>query len=223
MNLDESLGGSSFNGQENGDGYNGSERPLKKARFAWQVKGKYHLKNEDNDPAKISGTECTAPETAGPSGSGSDSSNDDIGTEQDIKAIGGYLLNKNFDALYSEVDDPDKYGFKPSNRNLSYRDNSKSNIITPSTTLPEEIINHSRNLISQDNTESKNFKPTDAQIGSSQVPLSRYIFPTDDSSDELEFVPVSMVENYTEEQCIARWQARQVIAIVFVLIFYLPM
>ncbi|KAJ8714627.1 hypothetical protein PYW07_002852 [Mythimna separata] len=212
MNLEESSEGSSCNGQENGDGSNGSERPLKKARFAWQVKGKYHLKNENNDPAKISTTESTVPETAGPSGSGSNSSNsNNIDTEQDIKTISGYSLNKNFDTLNSVFNEPDKSGLKPSKRNLGSRENSISNIFTPSATLAEEILNNTRNFISQDNTECKIVKPIDAQIGNSEVPISNYMFQSDDNCDEFEFGIMSMMtpQKYTEDQCIARWQAKQ--------------
>ncbi|CAK1580941.1 unnamed protein product [Parnassius mnemosyne] len=40
--------------QENGDQTMDSERPLKKARFAWQVKGKHHLKNDTSENNKAS-------------------------------------------------------------------------------------------------------------------------------------------------------------------------
>ncbi|XP_041980790.1 uncharacterized protein LOC121734324 [Aricia agestis] len=49
MNISESADESSCSSckrQENGDSTTETDRPLKKARFAWQVKGKYHLKNE---------------------------------------------------------------------------------------------------------------------------------------------------------------------------------
>ncbi|KAJ8718562.1 hypothetical protein PYW08_002799 [Mythimna loreyi] len=211
MNLEESSEVSSCNGQENGDGFNGSERPLKKARFAWQVKGKYHLKNENNDPAKISTTESTACETAGPSGSGCNSSNsNNIDTEQDIQTISGYSLNKNFETLDS-VNDADKSGLKPNRRNLSSRESPSSNSFMSSSTLPEEILKDSRSFTYQNKTESKVVKPIDAQTGVSQVPISNYMFQSDDNCDEYEFGLMSMMttQNYTEDQCIARWQAKQ--------------
>lgn len=56
----ESRGQSSCRGQEDGDG---SDRPLKKARFAWQVKGK-HPKNDTNpvftSPEETQGSASTA-------------------------------------------------------------------------------------------------------------------------------------------------------------------
>lgn len=52
MDYIKSTGESLFKGREDGDAATGSERPLKKARFAWQVKGKYHLKNDTDETNK---------------------------------------------------------------------------------------------------------------------------------------------------------------------------
>lgn len=191
MNSEEQSGGSSSSGQENGDGSNGSERPLKKARFAWQVKGKYHLKNENNDPVKISTMGSIAPEDAGPSGSGSNSSTiDNIGSEQNIKTIGGYLLNKDFNV----VDGLDKSALNPS----KIADNIKK----------------TRSFSPQEEPLKKDF-------ASSQYIPSKYLLANSDTSNSDELAPISWVEikNYSEDECIARWQARQVTIRIFPLFF----
>lgn len=59
MNNNENNIGGSSSGQENGDPKPKQDRPLKKARFAWQVKGKHHLKtdsseNNNNEPSTAS-------------------------------------------------------------------------------------------------------------------------------------------------------------------------
>ncbi|CAB3221717.1 unnamed protein product [Arctia plantaginis] len=106
MNTTETAEGSSCKGQENGDASNESERPLKKARFAWQVKGKYHLKNDANDTVKASSTTSPDPDTALPSGSGSSSSNRD--TEQKLEIFGDYLMKQDFQTLDCVISAPDE-------------------------------------------------------------------------------------------------------------------
>lgn len=49
MNSGQSSRESSSCGQENGAALSDPERPLKKARFPWQIKGKHHLKNQTNE------------------------------------------------------------------------------------------------------------------------------------------------------------------------------
>ncbi|CAG4943523.1 unnamed protein product [Parnassius apollo] len=55
-------GNSSDYRQENGDQTMDSERPLKKARFAWQVKGKHHLKHDTLKNNKASDNLSDEPE-----------------------------------------------------------------------------------------------------------------------------------------------------------------
>nr|XP_049702510.1 uncharacterized protein LOC126055830 [Helicoverpa armigera] len=173
MNLDESAGCSSSKGQENGDASNGSERPLKKARFAWQVKGKYHLKNETSGQPKTSTTESIdPPAVAGSSGSGS---SNNIGTEQNLERLGDYLMKQDFNTLDSVMAEPDNSHLNPS---------------------------------ATDNFQYPRY------VSSRVEALPRHILQTDynyNDDDEMESVPMSLVPSqcYTEDQCIARWQARQ--------------
>ena len=194
MNSEESSGSSSCNGQENGDGYSGSERPLKKARFAWQVKGKYHLKNENNDPAKISTTESTASDMAGPSGSesyASDISNIDMTTE----------INKNLCTSDSVVDEPDKSVTRTSTGNLDCEDKPDS-VSSPEATVFTDILNPQKSFSSQEHAESLALNSIESLIGRSQEKLAQCsILPFYNFHDWLES---------SEEECIRRWQFRQV-------------
>lgn len=55
MNFGESSGDSSSDAQENGASASSDcERPHKKARFPWQIKGKHHLKNQTIEPIESS-------------------------------------------------------------------------------------------------------------------------------------------------------------------------
>ncbi|XP_075979617.1 uncharacterized protein LOC142978895 [Anticarsia gemmatalis] len=91
MNTPETAGESSRKGRENGDASNESERPLKKARFAWQVKGKYHLKNDINETVKTPTETAFSPDVS--EISGSSSNNDNRDTEQKLEILGDYLKN----------------------------------------------------------------------------------------------------------------------------------
>ncbi|KAG6461372.1 hypothetical protein O3G_MSEX012583 [Manduca sexta] len=168
MNITKSSGESSCRGQENGDSSTGSERPLKKARFAWQVKGKYHLKNDIPDPPNNA-----APTTTSDRATTSNAS--DMGTEQNLEMLGDYLLKQDFNTLDSVIADSEK------------------SLLTPSTSISTEKIQYPRYVSSYDNNESSRGSRT-SQENSDVVSL-----------------PMSMVvsQNYTEDECIARWQARQ--------------
>lgn len=109
----------SCKGREDGDGPTGSERPLKKARFAWQVKGRYHLKNDISE-AKAATSSSAAVET-----SESRSTSTDVNvTEQNLEILGDYLLKQDFNTLDSVIAEPEKSLLTPStiisNANVSY-------------------------------------------------------------------------------------------------------
>lgn len=106
MNKAETAEGSSCKRQENGDASNESERPLKKARFAWQVKGKYHLKNETNDTVKASSTTLPDPDVALTSDSGSSTSS--INTDQKLEILEDYLMEQDFKTLDRVISASDK-------------------------------------------------------------------------------------------------------------------
>lgn len=170
MNTPETTGESSCKRQENGDGSTGSERPLKKARFAWQVKGKYHLKNDTGESgASLQHNECQTP------GSSSQSSASNLvgNTEQNLEILGDYLLKQDFNTIDSVITDSDKSLLKPS-----------SSISTGSVEYPRYVSTFERSAAG--NSGSRR------------------------SVDRL--IPMSMVTThaYNEDQCIARWQARQV-------------
>ncbi|KAJ2949538.1 hypothetical protein O0L34_g15458 [Tuta absoluta] len=171
MNTSETSGEPSCKRQENGDALTGSERPLKKARFAWQVKGnrKYHLKNDASE-AKTPAT--TSSESGKPNSSQNESISHDLvgSTEQNLEILGDYLLKQDFNTLDSVIADSDK------------------SLLKPSTSLSKEKLEYPRYVSSYDN--------------SSNTSISR---------DDHMSMTLSMVasQTYNEDQCIARWQARQ--------------
>lgn len=175
MNISDSVGESSSKRQENGDAPSGSERPLKKARFAWQVKGRYHLKNETNDPNGPSTALANEADRAGPSSESKECSSSFVGnTEQNLEILGDYLLKQDFNTLDSVITDTDK------------------SLLTPSTRISTDTQPYPRYVCSYDSNRSSTF--------------------TSNSGDsEHEVIPMSVVvtNNYSEDQCIARWQARQ--------------
>lgn len=172
MNIPDSTGESSCKRQENGDASNGSERPLKKARFAWQVKGKYHLKNESTEVKASSGSSNDT-ENAGSSTQSETKSSLVGNTEQNLEILGDYLLKQDFNTLDSVITDSEK------------------TLLKPSTSVTSEKIEYPIYIRSCDRTNSRT------------TGISR----TEEMS-----IPMSMVvtPNYSEDQCIARWQARQV-------------
>ncbi|KPJ09884.1 hypothetical protein RR48_05086 [Papilio machaon] len=142
-----------------------SERPLKKARFAWQVKGKYHLRNETSENIAFRSDDL------GQAGSSSGNVSSDLvgNTEQNLEILGDYLLKQDFNTLDSVITDNDKTLPNTSNDKLEY---------------PIYVSSYSRGSSS-----------------SSRISSDR----------SYSALPVSMVlsPSYTEDQCIARWQARQ--------------
>lgn len=176
MNIAETAGGSSRKGQENGDASNESERPLKKARFAWQVKGKYHLKNDANETAKPSTAATSDPDV--PESSSSTSNNHNRGTEQNLEILGDYyLMKQDFNSFDSVIVTPEQ------------------SLLTPSTSISNERLPYPRYVSSYEQNVTNNG-------------LKR----SSESNDDLNCLPVSMVfsQNFTEDQCIARWQTKQV-------------
>lgn len=176
MNIPETAGEHSCKRQENGDASTGSERPLKKARFAWQVKGKgkYHLKNDSPD-SKSSFTASEELEKPGPSQSESNNHSLVGNTEQNLEILGDYLLKQDFNTLDSVITDPDK------------------SLLKPSASISPEKLDYPRYVSSFDNNGSRA-----SRTESVAIPMC--------------FLPQSY--SYTEEQCIARWQARQVTKIL---------
>lgn len=182
MNLSGASSESSSKRQENGDITTETERPLKKARFAWQVKGKYHLRNEINEESSSS-TVTSGSENAGTSSESDNPHNLAGSTEQNLEILGDYLLKQDFNTLDSVIADSEK------------------SILKPCRDIVPETIQYSKYDITGNNVPHNNI--------SHSKQITRY------SST----VPMSMVDevpSITEEQCIARWQARQVIiALVF--------
>lgn len=107
MNIPCSYGESSCKRQENGD-ETGSDRPLKKARFAWQVKGKYHLKNEFPEHEKSAAVSTRDSIPAGSSDSESDTNDLVTSTEHNLEILGDYLLKQDFNTLDTVITDCDK-------------------------------------------------------------------------------------------------------------------
>ncbi|KAG7300187.1 hypothetical protein JYU34_015736 [Plutella xylostella] len=166
---------SSCKRQENGDVAAGSDRPLKKARFAWQVKGKYHLRNDTSETDKPS-TANRDPDNAGTSSDSENDSNDLVGnTEQNLEILGDYLLKQDFNTLDSVITDSDKSLLKPC-----------PNISPGKLSYPRYVSTY--------------------ETGGASHNSSDY------SSRDNVSIPMSMVHqspSFSEDQCIARWQARQ--------------
>ncbi|VVC87430.1 uncharacterized protein LOC126966863 [Leptidea sinapis] len=167
---DSTAGEPSCKRQENGDApiELETDRPLKKARFAWQVKGKYHLKNEitevkpsipNDDYDKPCSSSHVNPEHKNVVGN----------TEQNLEILGDYLLKQDFNTLDS-VADCEK--------------------LLPPTTASEKLP-YPR-YISSFETSSNSTNESNSNELQSQ------------SSN-----PIMNSNYYTEDQCIARWQARQ--------------
>ncbi|GBP07633.1 hypothetical protein EVAR_2758_1 [Eumeta japonica] len=97
MNISQQAGESSSNRQENGDNTAEIERPLKKARFAWQVKGKYHLKDESNNKKSYPNAESPQ-DTMFPIPSDNEIATCTMG-EQHFDAIEDFMLNSKLSKL----------------------------------------------------------------------------------------------------------------------------
>lgn len=173
MNITETAGGSSSKAQENGDASNESERPLKKARFAWQVKGKYHLKNDANNTAKTSSPTSSDHDAAESSGSGSSNNR---GTEQNLDILGDYLMKQDFNTLDSVI--------SPSDQTL----------LTPSTSISNEKVPYPRYVSSFEQNSNNVLKRS-----------------SESSNDKLHSVSRTLIQSFTEDQCIARWQTKQMV------------
>lgn len=168
MNLPGTAGESSCKRQENGDATE-PDRPLKKARFAWEVKGKYHLRNGMSD---VKSTITNDSERAGPSSQQCESKL--IGnTEQNLEILGDYLLKQDFNTLDSITD--------------------SNSPLLPSSSSSSEKLSYPRYVSTFEN--------------------NRAISESSSSNDERTSVSKSLVYSNkdAEDQCIARWQARQVI------------
>ncbi|RVE52604.1 hypothetical protein evm_002723 [Chilo suppressalis] len=175
MNISDSVGESSSKRQENGDASSSNERPLKKARFAWQVKGKYHLKNETSDTSLATTTMSNETDRAGPSSEIKDGSNSFVGNaEQNLEILGDYLLKQDFNTLDSVITDPDK------------------SLLTPSTRISTDTLQYPQYVSSFDNNRCSSTFVTKSESESVVIPMSMVV-----------------TNSYSEDQCIARWQARQ--------------
>lgn len=174
MNISENIGESSCKRQENGDASQEPDRPLKKARFAWEVKGKYHLRNDITDGKS---NQIGETDTAGSSKQESKL----VGsTEQNLEILGDYLLKQDFNSLDSISDN-----------NASLLPSSSS---TQKLSYPQYISTFES---SRDTSESSGNTNGDRSIPNSMVYSSKEV----------------------EDQCIARWQARQVF--LFLLLYHL--
>ncbi|XP_039758747.1 uncharacterized protein LOC120632802 [Pararge aegeria] len=160
MNLPGTAAESSCKRQENGDGTE-PQRPLKKARFAWEVKGKYHLRNELSE-AKSKADTVKA-------GSSSESHESKLvgNTEQNLEILGDYLLKQDFNTLDSITD---------------------NNVLLPSSSISTEKLSYPRYLSTYES--SRNLTES---CSSNEPPASKSSYSNKDS----------------EDQCIAKWQARQ--------------
>ncbi|CAH2087491.1 unnamed protein product [Euphydryas editha] len=169
MNLPGNAGESSCKRQEieNGVVTTEPDRPLKKARFAWEVKGKYHLKNDISDGKSNTIKEADRAGTSSEHECGAKLVGN---TEQNLEILGDYLLKQDFNSLDSITD---------TNR-------------LPSSSISTEKLSYPR-YISSCESNSRDFSESSSSTGD-RTPI-----------------PKSMVYSNKdiEDQCIARWQARQ--------------
>lgn len=113
MSFTERCSGSSSKRQENGDMFSESERPLKKARFAWQVKGKYHLKNGSNEDLSPNKTPSINETTAFVPDSSNEPQKRNESTQSNVETLGNYILTQDFNTLDSVIIDSEKSILKP--------------------------------------------------------------------------------------------------------------
>ncbi|XP_045450063.1 putative uncharacterized protein DDB_G0289263 [Melitaea cinxia] len=169
MNLPGNSGESSSKRQENGDATTEPERPLKKARFAWEVKGKYHLKNEI---AEVKSNTINETNRAGSSTEHKCGAKLVGNTEQNLEILGDYLFKQDFNSLDSITD--------------------TNTPILPSSSISTDKLSYPRYISSFENN-------------------SRDVSESGSSTGDRTPIPKSMVYSNKdiEDQCIARWQARQ--------------
>lgn len=205
MNFEHSCGESSNKRQENGDKMSDNDRPLKKARFAWQVKGKYHLKEQDvnviNESIKLK-NDVLINESDDDDASLKDSSSDESKTdneiaasaEQNLEILGDYLLKQDFNTVVDTVvnDFPIALTGVDTSSNVN---NLPYPRYVPSSDNIESLIPSNRFVTpTNGNTNGNNNRLRDINIGNVNI------------------VPVSMVgqnSSSTEDLYLARWQARQ--------------
>lgn len=170
MNLPGNSGESSSKRQENGDATTEPDRPLKKARFAWEVKGKYHLKNEISEVKSNTINETNRAGTSTEHECGAKLVGN---TEQNLEILGDYLLKQDFNSLDSITD-------------------TNTSILPSSSNSPDKL-SYPRYISSFESN-------------------SRDVSESGSSTGDRTPIPKSMVYSNKdiEDQCIARWQARQV-------------
>ncbi|KAJ0175074.1 hypothetical protein K1T71_009215 [Dendrolimus kikuchii] len=157
MNISGNSDEGSCKGREDGDASTESERPLKKARFAWQVKGKYHLKNDSSETKATTSnsssmeTQCSSPT----------SRNNDIGTEQNLEILGDYLLKQDFNTLDSVITE------------------TETPLLKPSTSISNEKITYPRYVSSAENNAYSNFtKSSDNNNDVQGLPMASVMSPS---------------------------------------------
>lgn len=179
-------------------------RPLKKAKFPWQVKGKYHLKDQDEtmeDPVGPDGKILPMPsesdEVATVESNTIEEKHFDNKVEENLEMLGDYLLKKDFGSI-------DALLLGPENEQSSKKHPETSSTSTDqsaSTTYPKYTPSYKRVPNSNNNDDSS---------------ISSINSDTSDSNDidnnESSSTAPYLGSQFTklDEQHMQRWQARQV-------------
>lgn len=201
------IGESSCRRKPNIDKMSDSERPLKKAKFAWQVKGRYHLKDQEvaeNNVEENNTQITTAPNivTVEQIDSITEGIEMTSKAEENLELLGDYLLRQQDFSIAPIINNT------PSESSAT---EMKPNIIPQG-----EISGPSSELV------SGAVVPLESTSSEVKVPVKNYTYKslTPSSSfksfaDDFKYtrpLPITMQPRplKSEDQYLARWQARQV-------------
>ncbi|XP_077290418.1 uncharacterized protein LOC143914186 [Arctopsyche grandis] len=178
-----------------------SSRPLKKAKFPWQVKGKYHLKDQDEamDEDPVQPEETTAvpsvkTESAEPDNSNPVENKFDNKVEENLEMLGDYLLKQDFSSLNTLL-----FGPETEENAKKATENSTSSDQSASTTYPKYTPSY--NNVPNSNNNNGSISPITIEISDSSSDVDTNIQPAN---------PIKQRVPREDDQTLRRWQARQI-------------
>lgn len=185
-------------------------RPLKKAKFPWQVKGKYHLKDQDEtmeeDPVqddKVSATQTESDEVGTAESFTIDEKHFDNKVEENLEMLGDYLLKKDFGSIDSLLLGPEKKQSSKKHPETS----STSTEQSASTTYPKYTPSYKRVPNSNNNNDDSSLSSNNSDTSDSNNDI--------DNNEALSTTSyLSSQFTKLDEQHMQRWQARQVKMII---------
>lgn len=177
-------------------------RPLKKAKFPWQVKGKYHLKDQDEamdeDPAQpeeTSAVQSGKTESAEPDKSNLVENKFDNKVEENLEMLGDYLLKQDFSSLNTLL-----FGPETEEKAKKVPENSTSSDQSASTTYPKYTPSYKN--VPNSNNNNGSISPITLEISDSSSDI--------DTNNIQTAAPIKQRPFREEDHYLRRWQARQV-------------